>query len=162
MNQATTELKPEPAQRKWMLGGALAALLLLLLAAGWYYQTQTNAAPARPATIAATAQDVEEKWGIRVTQIATTADGGMVDFRYQVVDPDKALAMMDDLSTTPVLVAEDSGTLVNSAAMMANKHDLHAGVIYFLLFRNTDGSIKAGRPVSVVIGDLRLEHVIAR
>jgi hypothetical protein len=105
---------------------------------------------------------IEQQWGVRVTQIGVTADGGMVDFRYIVIDPDKALAMQQDVNKLPVLVAEDSGTLVNSTSLMGFKHTLKPGETYFLLYRNTGGAIKSGTPVTVKFGDLLLEHMVAK
>lgn len=132
-----------------------ATAVLLLSTRGWVLPVRTTSAtPANPA--------IETTWGIRVTQIGVTADGGLVDFRYIVLDPDKALAMQQDVTKLPVLVAEDSGILINSAAAMAAKHNLNPGQTYFLLYRNTNGAIKAGSPVTVKFGDLTLEHVVAK
>ena len=144
---------------KWVI----LPILLLALAGGYAagrgwltYQPapQPAAMPINPA--------IEEMWGVRITQIGVTADGGLVDFRYMVLDPDKALAMLQNVTNLPVLVAEDSGALVNSAAMMAQKHNLAPGRTYFLLYRNTKGAIKPGGAVTVRFGDLLLEHVIAK
>ena len=128
-----------------------------LLARGWpaaHPSPIGNAMPINP--------QIEAQWGIRVTQIGVTADGGMVDFRYIVLDPDKALAMQQDVNKLPVMIAEDSGTLVNSTALMTAKHTLSPGGTYFLLYRNTKGAIKPGTPVTVKFGDLTLEHVVAK
>jgi hypothetical protein len=128
-----------------------------LLARSW------SAAPSAPAVnTTPTNPAIEAQWGIRITQIGVTADGGLVDFRYLVIDPDKALAMLQGEKSLPTLTAEDSRILVNSAAMMAPKHELAAGRTYFLLYRNTKGAIKRGTPVTVQIGDLQLEHVVAK
>jgi hypothetical protein len=106
---------------------------------------------------------IEAKWGIRPTLIAYTADGGLVDFRYIVLDPDKVAALMSDVQNLPVLRAEDSGTLVNSTAAMAgDRHTFAAGQTYFMLYRNASGAIRTGTPVTILFGDLKIEHVIAR
>ncbi len=128
-----------------------------LLARGWTPAPTVSPSGAIPINPA-----IEAKWGVRVTQIGVTADGGMVDFRYLVLDPDKALALVDNLKNVPVLLAENSGTSVNSAALMPAKHNLNPGQTYFFLYRNTNGAIKPGTPVTVKFGDLNLEHVVAR
>jgi hypothetical protein len=123
--------------------------------------TEPKAGPAaKPATGAQmpTNPAIEERWGIRVKQIGVSADGGLVDFRFVVVDPDKALTMMTDEKNLPVLVTEDNGKLVNSAALMPSKHALTPGQTYFLLYRNAQGAIKHDSSVTVVFGDLKLEH----
>jgi hypothetical protein len=128
-----------------------------LLARGWpapHPLPIANVMPINPA--------IEDRWGVRVSQVGVTADGGLVDFRFVVLNSDKALAMLDDLKNTPVLVVEDSGEIVNSTALMAHKHTLNPGETYFLLYRNTHGAIKSGTPVTVKFGELSLEHVIAK
>jgi len=151
--------KPHLPYLKW----AIVPILLLALAGGYAVGRGWFAArPATDPTIMPISSAIEDKWGIRATQIGVTADGGLVDFRFMVLDPDKALAMLQDVNKLPVLIAEDGGTTVNSAAMMAQKHNLAPGRTYFLLYRNTGGAIKPGGAVTVNCGDLQLEHVIAK
>jgi hypothetical protein len=45
---------------------------------------------------------------------------------------------------------------------MPAKHDLVIGRTYYILYGNARGAIKRGRPVTVVVGDQRLEHLIAQ
>ena len=105
---------------------------------------------------------VEARWGIRVSQVAVTADGGLVDFRFVVLDPDKASEMMSSVDNLPVLLPSGSTEVVNSAAQMGAPHTLTAGQTYFLLYRNADGVISRGAPLTVQFGDLKIDHVIAR
>ena len=102
---------------------------------------------------------IEERWGIRVSQVAVTADGCLVDFRYAVIDPDKALAMLSEPSNLPALMVEDSGAMVTSLATQGQKHNLRPGHTYFLLYRNTGGALRRGGQVTVIFGDLRLTHI---
>ena len=138
-------------------------LLVALVLIGGFFAVRMWFAPhPAPSVAMPVSPAIEEKWGIRITQIGVTADGGLVDFRYIVLDPVKALAMAIDVKNLPVLIAEENGMVVNSAAMMAPKHTIYPGQTYFLLYRNTHGAIKPGEAVSVEFGDLRLEHVIAK
>lgn len=135
----------------------VAAVLLAAVVAG-----VLRPAPTGGEAIATNAA-IEARWGVRPTLIASTADGGLVDFRYIVLDPDKVSALMSDVQNLPVLRAEDSGTLVNSTATMAgDRHTFNAGGTYFMLYRNTNGAIRPGTPVTIQFGDLKIEHVIAR
>jgi hypothetical protein len=110
-----------------------------------------------------TSPDIEAKWGVRPTQVAMTADGGLVDFRFIVLDSDKASSLMSDSSTLPVLRTENTGVLINSAASMAaERHTFDTGKTYFILYRNAGGAIQPGTPVTIFFGDLKIEHVIAR
>jgi hypothetical protein len=144
---------------KWI---AVPLLLLALLGAFLGWRTWHGGSPAVDPTIVPTNPAIEERWGIRVSQINVTADGGLVDFRYIVLDADKALAMLQATKNLPVLTAEADGRIVNSAALMTTRHNLQPGLTYFLLYRNTNGAIKPGGAVTVTLGDLKLEHVIAR
>lgn len=151
--QTTGYLKPLlfAALFLFALAGAYAAWRFLPAGQTTAVQTTT---PLNPA--------IEERWGIRITQIGVTADGGLIDMRYLIIDPDKALAMVSETETMPVLIAEESDTLINSAAAMNHKNEFNAGQTYFFLYRNTNGAIRRGGAVTVRIGDLLLEHVIAR
>jgi hypothetical protein len=143
--------------RAYVRGGAV--LVVLIIAASWVIWARVGRASS---TVVPTSPAIEAKWGVRVTQIGVTADAGMVDFRFIVLDPDKALTMMQTVGNLPVLVAEDSGTVINSTVDMAVKHDLNAGQTYFLLYRNTEGAIRHGTSVTVRFGNLELQHVIAK
>ena len=70
--------------------------------------------------------------------------------------------MLQEVNNLPVLIAEDSGGLVNSVALHGRPHTLAAGQTSFLLYRNTRGAIKPGGAVTVKFGDLQLEHVVAK
>lgn len=106
---------------------------------------------------------IEETWGVRITQVAPTADDGLVDFRFLVLDADKASAMVSDPSRLPILRIEGGDGVVFSAASMAAKHDLGVGRTYFVLYRNAGGAIQRGTRVTVVFPDgLELDHVVAR
>ena len=119
--------------------------------------------PSGPATVQVPLNPaVEARWGIRVTQVAVTADGGLVDFRFIVLDPDKASEMLSNVDNLPVLRPDGTNTLVNSAAQMADTHNLRAGQTYFLLYRNSGGAVRSARSVSVLFGDLRIDHVPVR
>ena len=72
--------------------------------------------------------------GIDVTLLGVTAGGGMIEFRYQVVDPDKASLVLHDDSKRPVLVAEDTGkTLAMVSRPHSHKAELKLGGTYFFL-----------------------------
>ncbi len=115
---------------------------------------RSSAMPTSPA--------IEAAWGIRVSQVAATADGGLIDFRFVVLDSELAGKMMTNPTQLPVLAVEGADGAVFSAASMAARHDLAVGRTYFILYRNAGGIIRAGTSVTVVFPDgQRLEHVVA-
>ena len=132
----------------------LAAMIALGVALGTSSPTGAATIPLNPA--------IESKWGVRVSQVAVTADGGLVDFRFIVLDPQKASEMMSNVDNLPVLRPDSSSVLINSAAQMGAHTALRAGQTFFLLYRDASGAIKSGTSLSVLFGDLTIDHVIAR
>ena len=54
--------------------------------------------------------------GVQIVRVAVTGSGGLVDLRYQVLDPDAA-ASLHDAATPPQLVDERTGVLVDALFM---------------------------------------------
>jgi hypothetical protein len=104
---------------------------------------------------------IEAAWGVRITHIAVTADGGLIEMRFLVLDSDRALAMMQDVANVPILKIEGTDLTIRSAALMTAKHAVAVGRTGFMLYRNTQGAVTPGTSVSVVFGDLELQHVVA-
>lgn len=109
----------------------------------------------------ASAEAVEAAWGVQITQVAVTAGGGLIDFRFRVIDPDKAGPLFT-LAKRPLLIAEDSGAVIGSLMHPPHSHDLVPGQVHFLIYNNTGGAIRRGAAISVVLGDQRLEHIIVK
>jgi hypothetical protein len=132
----------------------LAALVVLGLAVRNHSGPAAGPVPLNPA--------IEAKWGIRVSQVAVTGDGGLIDFRFIVLDPDKASEMISNVDNLPVLVPDGATDIINSAAQMGGHPVLRPGQTYFLLYRDAAGAIKSGTSLSVHFGDLSIDNVIAR
>jgi hypothetical protein len=105
--------------------------------------------------------EIEEKFGVRFSLLAVTADGGMIELRYRVIDEGKAANFGHFTETAPLLIAEDTGEIVDVTIMGLHNHRVEPGRQYYVLYRNTNGAIESGRPVTIALGDLRLEHVVA-
>jgi hypothetical protein len=144
---------------------AIGLVVLVLIAGviGWrWWAGQQLPAPYNAAKVVDAAA-FEERWGIRITLIGVTADGGLVDFRYAVVDSDKALAMLDDIENRPVLVDEATRTiLLPSTPPSTHRDPPLPGQTFILLYPNPRGVVRIGSQISVIIGDMRLEHLVAR
>lgn len=101
--------------------------------------------------------------GIRVTQIAVTAGGGLVDLRFTVVDPEKARPLLAGHALLPRLVVEGSGV-----ELQAPKHGAMRGIriqkdaASFLLFPNTRNAVRPGTRVAVAFGDVQVEPLVAK
>ena len=107
-------------------------------------------------------QAMEQAWGIQITQVAVTADEGMVDLRYKVIDPVKAANFGVDQNSTPMLYSDSSQSTVFVTAEMPHKEVVNAGAIYFLLYHNTNGAIKKQSYISLTLGSVKLDGIPVR
>ncbi|MBP1705259.1 MAG: hypothetical protein H6Q36_998 [Chloroflexi bacterium] len=156
-----------PRRLRVLLVAVAGALVLPLAVAAALTWSAADAGHDHDASIAADARvvsaaDMEQEYGIRVGLIGVTADGGLVDVRFTVVDSDKAGHILHDQATLPELLVETSGAVLRAPQPHAHKLTLADGATYFLLFPNSGGVIQAGTPVSFVIDAIRLEAVDAQ
>lgn len=110
-----------------------------------------------------------EQWGVEVIGIQRTAGGYMLDFRFEVVDAEKALPLFDH-RIKPYVVAKKSD--IKLPVPMAAKvgafrptnrgKNIKADKIYYMIFANPDSYVKPGEKVSVFIGDFKAENLTVR
>ncbi len=111
----------------------------------------------------------EEQTGLRIVRVALTAGGGMIDLRYQVLDPEKARAFCTIrngsivLKEPPMIILEGTGEILKTS-WMGHSHAkaLRAGVTYYVLLLNTGGKVQRGHFVTVLIGGVPVEHLPVR
>lgn len=170
-----TPADPGPRQRRWVsrrarllasVAGVVVAILAAAMALWLWNGTRHGARPAesnvptswrRPVV---TADGLVQRSGVKVTQIAVTGDGGLVDVRYRVVDPERA-STLHDPATPPAVVDEDSGLVVHELFMNhAHTGPYEAGVTYYLVFNNPGNWVQHGSKVTVMLGDAQVEHVL--
>jgi hypothetical protein len=105
------------------------------------------------------------KWGIEVSSIRLSANGYMVDFRYKVLDPQKA-ATLADPDAKPYLIDQASGVKAyvprspKVGPLRQSAEQLTAGKVYFTFFSNRSHRIKPGSKVTVVIGRFKAENLV--
>ena len=105
---------------------------------------------------------LEAATGIRVTLVAVTADGGLIDLRFKVVDEVKASHLMHDPLTMPSLYVERSGRVLSASHPLAHKISVIDGATYFMFYANSGGAIQSGTPVSVVVDGVRTAPIVAQ
>jgi hypothetical protein len=152
-------VKKRPSRRRFVAIGVVAVLLLGGGAVGARWLEQK--ADVRAGTTSVTAEGMAARYGIDVNLIGITAAGGLIEFRYQVVDPDKADRMIHDVKLLPIVVVEETGATM----VIPRPHhaaELQLGGTYFFLFANAHNAIHAGSQVTLVMGDARLEHIVAQ
>lgn len=111
-------------------------------------------------------KDFLERWGVEVIGVTGAARGYMIDFRFRVVDANKALPLFD--GRTPAYLIPDgsgiklpvpAGQKVGAFRTTNRGNNIQSGKNYHIVFANPDAFVKPGQKVSVVIGDFRAEHL---
>jgi hypothetical protein len=105
---------------------------------------------------------IESRYGIRFSQVAVTAGGGMLDLRFLVLDAGRARPVGHARRTFPVIVDERTGRIMNGLAMAMFPHNPRRGYQYFLLYRNDGGTVATGDRVSVRVGSTWLRGIPVR
>jgi len=156
---------PQPAVKsrsglnpKWFAVLVVLALIVAAVVLGyrwWLSNQEASKAAALAARQKAAEQAMADFAGIRVTKVIVTADGGLVDLRYQVIDPDKADFLFTDLDFVPKLVPAGTDKVI-SLTDVPHKHGLQSGLQYFIIYRNVDGLVTPCGYVDLMIGDVRL------
>lgn len=147
------------------LAGALAGVAVVVAALGaWHLSRDAGPATASPvpaswARPVVAAEDLGQASGVLITRVAVTGDGGLVDLRFRMVDPDRAHAL-HAAGTPPAVVDERTGLVVHELLMNhAHTGAYRAGVTYYLVFTNPGNWVHRGGPVTVLLGDAQVEHV---
>ena len=123
---------------------------------------QAKAAPVLVPTTAAPAE-FERITGIRIVRLTVTADGGLLDLRYTVLDPEKVAAHDAHGHAIGVVHAGSDSFLADS--FHGPGHEQHtpdnprSGQAYYLLFANPAGLVRPGVEVSVRFGHSELTGV---
>ena len=107
---------------------------------------------------------IEEQWGIEVQGISLSAAGYMLDFRYKVVDPAKAVPILRR-RTKAYLVDQATGATVQVpitkiGSLRQTTLRPEAGRTYFVIFANLGKFVKSGSKITVAIGDMRIEDLV--
>lgn len=104
--------------------------------------------------------------GIRMEGLRLSAAGYMLDFRYRVLDPDKAAVLLDR-NIRPYLLDEASGAQlgVPDTAKLGQLRTTGRNKVvpdqdYFILFANPGRYVQAGTRMTLVMGDTRIENLV--
>ena len=170
---------PGQGSRVRLAGYAVGVLLIVAIAAFGFWITTTvrgtpavvaTSAPVEPTAVvplslqrpAVTEDGLVEKIGVRIVYVAVTGDGGLIDLRFQVIDPEKANAIHDE-DNPPTIIDGTTGLVVNSLLMgHAHTAPYNAGQTYYLIFENPGNIVQSGNQVSVLLGNAEVDHVIVK
>ena len=109
---------------------------------------------------------LKRKWGVEVVFVREVAAGYMLEFRYKVLDADKAGPLFKR-QTKPMLIHVDSGAkfVVPTPAKtgaLRNSNPPKAGHTYWMFFANPGKFIKPGEQVNIEIGDFVAENLVVQ
>lgn len=138
--------------------------MAMVLAAAWLATAAFAAdlpCPAEGSPPPATSEaDLAAKWGIQVASLRMTAGDRLVDFRYKVLDPDKA-AVLGQRESKAYLIDQATQTKLRVpsspkvGALRARADKPTAGTIYTVLFGNAAKVVHSGSRVTIEIGEFR-------
>ncbi len=108
--------------------------------------------------------DLAAQWGVEVTSVRLTANDHMIDYRYRVLDADKATDLFKR-QIKPFLIHQESGKVLavpETAKLgpLRNSNIPQEGKIYWMFFGNAGNLVRAGDVVTVVIGEYRVENLV--
>ena len=106
---------------------------------------------------------MEETWGIEILGVRSTAANYMLDFRYRVIDAEKANPLFRRKSR-PQLIEQETGAQMGvysspKTGPMRTTNMPKNDRNYFILFANPGKQIKVGNKVTVVIDDFKAENI---
>lgn len=108
-------------------------------------------------------QQLADQWGIEILSMRLTAGSYMLDFRYKVIDSEKARPIFKR-KIKAVLVDQESGArfMVPNTPKVGPLRSANLpkiGKNYFMLFANPGQYIKSGSMVTVEVGDFVVENL---
>ena len=117
------------------------------------------------AGVRARAQD-ESPPAVQPQKIRISAAGNLVDFRFRIIDPEKASYLVDRKNKA-YMIDQSSGKVLSvptTAKVGPLRQTVRYGLpksdrVYFILFGNPH-VLKSGDKVTVVIGDFKAENIV--
>jgi hypothetical protein len=100
--------------------------------------------------------EMEKEWGIEPVHARVTANGYMIEFRYKVVDPEKAL-ILSDRKDFPYMISLKSRAKLSVpyfptvGYVKSNRSFLHEGRNYSALFSNENRHMLRGDQVKIQV-----------
>jgi hypothetical protein len=158
----------------FVVKGALIALAMAGLAPTPDVAASEQASEAKTPEAASTVREphprqktlMKRQWGVEVLFVRQTSAGYMLEFRYKVLDPEKAKPLFEH-KTKPVLTHVESGarfivpTPPKTGALRNSNMPLE-GHTYWMFFANPDQFIKPGDLVTIEIGDFVAKNIVVK
>ena len=136
-----------------------------VLGGGYYYQSTHSGLPLADQITGdyLSNKQLEAQYGLRIELVAVTFGGGVIDFRYRIVDPKKAAPLLHEEANMPILTTLDQGLKLYPSRMMMRHHQsIKKNYVPYRFFPNARGAVKPGTAVTVSFGNIRVGPIIAQ
>jgi hypothetical protein len=109
---------------------------------------------------------MKRQWGVEILFVRQTAAGYMLEFRYKVLDAQKAKPLFER-QTKPLLTHAETGAklIVPTPAKtgaLRNSNPPLAGNTYWMFFANPGKLVQPGEHVNIEIGDFLAERLVVQ
>lgn len=117
-------------------------------------------------TVPAEIPSVEATYGIQVEGLRLTAAGSMLDFRYRVLDAQKAAPFLNG-KIQPALLDEARGARLGvpntpklgRIRQTSRNNVIHTDRSYFIMFGNPGKALQSGDKVALLLGQVRISDL---
>jgi hypothetical protein len=111
--------------------------------------------------------EIRNSWGVEIVGVRRSAANSILDFRYRIVDPEKALPLVDR-RIDPMLIDQATGLEIevpSTPKIGPMRQTTKYGPpkkdrTYFIFFTNPGRRIQAGDEITVEIGEFRVENLV--
>ena len=109
---------------------------------------------------------MKRNWGVEVVFVRQTSAGYMLEFRYKVLDPEKAMPLFER-KIKPILTHVDSGAKFivptpPKTGALRNSNMPQADRTYWMFFANPGQYVKSGDTVTIEIGDFVARNIVVQ
>jgi hypothetical protein len=122
----------------------------------------TSAAPQAPHPREKTL--MKRQWGVEVMFVRQTSAGYMLEFRYKVLDPEKAKPLFERRSKPTLTHVESGATFIvptpPKTGALRNSNPPIADHTYWMFFANPAKFVKPGDLVTIEIGDFVARNIV--
>ena len=112
---------------------------------------------------------IEADWGIKVEGLRLSAAGSMLDFRYRVLDAQKAAPILDG-KTQPYLLDEAHGAklgvpdtpVLGRMRQTSRNNNIKTDRTYFIMFGNPGKALQSGDKVTLLLGTVKMTDLLVQ
>jgi len=158
-----TQPETQVSKLQWQKLAVVGGIIVLVSLIGWIFGSQYLDGLENSSEPVMSAAAFEEQTGVRINMIAVTGGGGLLDVRFKILDVEKATNLFQDAENRPVLIVEGRDIAISPPAEVTFEEiDFIVDRAYPLLYVNQEGSVQTGTLLTVVIGEFRIEHIVAQ